>query len=411
MVKETKIVLQNVGIVDPKSIDDYIKHGGYKALKKARSMDQIELINSIEQTGKLRGRGGAGFNTGFKWSSAFQENSDVKYIICNADEGEPGTFKDRTILENDPHRVLEGILIGAYAIGAKNCYIYCRGEYKNSISLLRLAIEQAYKKGLLKGISVRVHSGAGSYVCGEETALIESLEGNRGEPRLKPPFPTVSGFRGKPTVVNNVETFATVPDIVLKGAKWFSSLGSSKYPGTKVFSLSGDVVNRGCFETTTDVTLRDVIFEFGGGIVNGHSIKAIQVGGSSCAFIKPEHLDTPLAFETMQAIHASLGSGAILVVDDTHNMVDIVYKIAQFFKNESCGKCVPCREGTYRVEQLLDKIVSGKGEKEDLEKIKKLSHVMNNSCFCALGQSATTAIISAMELFPEDFEERLKKEA
>lgn len=410
MAEETKIVLQNVGKIDPQSIEDYMAQGGYEALKKARSTNRAQLIDSIEQTGKLRGRGGAGFNTGFKWSSAYQVDSEVKYIICNADEGEPGTFKDRTIIENDPHRVIEGILIGAYAVGAKDCYIYCRGEYKNSISLLRHAIEQVDEKGLLDGVSIRVHSGAGSYVCGEETALIESLEGKRGEPRLKPPFPTVAGFNGKPTVVNNVETFATVPDIVLKGADWFSSLGSSAYPGTKVFSLSGDVVNRGCFETTTDITLRDVIYGFGGGVPNGRAIKAIQVGGSSCTFMKPEQLDTPLGFEEMRAANASLGSGAILVIDDTHNMVDIVAKIAQFFQNESCGKCVPCREGTYRVAELLDKFASGNGEREDLEKIKKLSAVMNNSCFCALGQSATAAAISAMELFPEDFEERLKKD-
>lgn len=408
MIEEMRIALRNAGKINPKSIEYYINAGGYEALKMARQMDRAELISTLEDAGKLRGRGGAGFNTGLKWSGAFKVESDEKYVVCNADEGEPGTYKDRNIIEKDPHTVIEGILICAYAIGAKDCYIYCRGEYTNSISLLRNAITQAKEKGICADVTVRVHSGAGSYVCGEETALLNSLEGKRAEPRLKPPFPTVAGFRAKPTVVNNVETFATVPMIVLKGAEWFSTIGSPKYPGTKIFSLSGDIVNKGCFEVPTDVTLRDVIFGFGGGVANGRRLKALQVGGSSCGFLTPDKLYTPVDFDSMRAIGSALGSGAILVIDDSHNIVDILVGISDFFNHESCGKCAPCREGTLRAAQLIKKIAAGKGTEKDMEQIKDLSEVMEMSCFCPLGQSATAAVISAMKLFPEDFRTKMK---
>lgn len=411
MIEEMRIALRNAGKINPESIDDYITAGGYKALEKARKTDRAELINTIEQGGKLRGRGGAGFNTGLKWSGAFREASEEKYVICNADEGEPGTYKDRTIIENDPHTVIEGVLICAYAIGAKEAYIYCRGEYKNSIKLLRNAIAQAKEKGICGDVELRVYSGAGSYVCGEETALLNSLEGKRAEPRLKPPFPTVAGFRAKPTVVNNVETFANVPVVVDKGPEWFSSIGASKYPGTKIFSLSGDIVKKGCFEVPTDTSLRDIIYGLGGGIPNGRKLKAVQIGGSSCGYLKPDQLDTPVDFESMRLIGSALGSGAILVIDDSHDMVDMLAKIAHFFNHESCGKCVPCREGTYRVAQLMDRIATDQGTPADLEMIKELSELMNMSCFCPLGQSATTAIVSAMEFFGDDFKLRLKKEA
>lgn len=410
MIEEMRIALRNAGKINPYSIDDYIASGGYKALEKARNTDRSALINSLEQAGNLRGRGGAGFNTGLKWSGAFKSESEEKYVVCNADEGEPGTFKDRTIIENDPHTVIEGILICAYAIGAKEAYIYCRGEYEASIMLLRHAINQAKENGLCGDVSLRVHSGAGSYVCGEETALLNSLEGKRAEPRLKPPFPTVAGFRAKPTVINNVETFATVPVVVDRGPGWFSGLGSPKFPGTKIFSLSGDIINKGCFEVPTNSNLRDIIYELGGGIPEGRKLKAIQIGGSSCGYLKPNQLDTPVDFESMRSIGSSLGSGAILVIDDSHNMVDIVAKIAGFFNHESCGKCIPCREGAYRVKELMDKLASSKGTKADIDMIKDLSYLMNMSCFCPLGQSATTAIVSAMELFPEDFMLKLRKE-
>lgn len=406
-MEEKRLALRNAGKIDPGSIQDYIKNGGYEALKKARAMDRAKLIDMLENSGKLRGRGGAGFNTGLKWSGAFKAPGSEKYVVCNADEGEPGTFKDRTIMENDPHTLIEGILICAYAIGAKECYIYCRGEYGNAIRLLRNAAAQAQEQGLCQDVALRVHSGAGSYVCGEETALLNSLEGQRAEPRLKPPFPTVAGFRAKPTVVNNVETFAVVPVIVENGAEWFSAIGSEKYPGTKVFSISGDVVNKGCFEAPTDVTLRDVIYGFGGGVPEGRTLKAVQVGGSSCGFLPPEKLDTPVDFDSMRAIGSALGSGAILVIDDSHNMVDLLVGIADFFEHESCGKCVPCREGTMRVSQLIRKIAQGNGTLQDMDKIRQLSEVMETACFCPLGQSATAAAMSAMELFPEDFKQKL----
>nr|WP_320026039.1 NADH-ubiquinone oxidoreductase-F iron-sulfur binding region domain-containing protein [uncultured Acetobacterium sp.] len=409
-MEELRITLRNAGKINPEQIEDYTKVGGYTALKKARAMDRETLINMLEQSGKLRGRGGAGFNTGLKWSGAFNAKGTVKYVVCNADEGEPGTFKDRMIIESDPHTILEGLLIGAYAIGAKECYIYCRGEYDNSIRILRNAISQAEEKGICGDVKIRVHSGAGSYVCGEETALLNSLEGKRAEPRLKPPFPTVAGFNAKPTIVNNVETFATVPVIIEKGTDWFGSVGSEKYPGTKVFSLSGDIVNKGCFEAETNVKLRDIIDGFGGGVANGKQLKAVQLGGSSCGFLKPEQLDTPVDLDSMRAIGGTLGSGAVLVIDDSHNMVDILVGIAKFFNHESCGKCTPCREGTLRVAELIEKISAGNGSSKDLAEIKLLSDYMNWSAFCPLGQSATAAITSAMSLFPDDFSAKMAKE-
>jgi NADH-quinone oxidoreductase subunit F len=408
MIQEMRIALRNAGKIDPTSINDYIAVGGYAALKRARMMDRAELIAMLESSGKLRGRGGAGFNTGLKWSSAFQAKGDEKYVICNADEGEPGTYKDRVIMENDPHIVIEGILICAYAIGAKHCYIYCRGEYRDVNTLLKNAISQATAQGLCDEVTICVVSGAGSYVCGEETALIESLEGKRGEPRLKPPFPTIAGFRGKPTVVNNVETFSSLSAIVENGADWFSGIGSPMYPGTKVFSLSGDVVNRACFEAPTNVTLRDIVYGFGGGVPQGHTVKAVQVGGSSCGFISPENLDTLVDFESMREIGGALGSGAVMVVDDSHNIVDILVETSRFFAHESCGKCAPCREGTLRVAELVGKIADGDGTQEDLDKISTLADHMTMSCFCPLGQSATTAISSAMSLFPNDFKAKMK---
>ena len=410
MMEEMRLVLKNAGKINPEKIEDYIEAGGYESLKKAKEYEREELIRMLESTGRLRGRGGAGFPTGMKWSSAYKVDAPKKYIICNADEGEPGTFKDRMIMENDPHKLIEGMLIGAYAVGADECYIYCRGEYHYLMELLRDAIEQAKEKGFMDGITMRVHGGAGAYVCGEETALIESLEGKRGEPRLKPPFPVVAGYNGCPTVVNNVETFATIPTIFEMGIETFNGLGSEKYPGTKIFSLSGDVKHTGCFEVPTDRNLKDIIYDLGGGAKEGHTIKAIQVGGSSCAFMKPEQLDVTASFDDMRAAGLSLGSGAILVIDETHNMLDICLDIARFFEHESCGKCVPCREGTYRIRQLLEKLASGEGTKEDIEKIKNLSEHMSMACFCPLGQSATLAVMSALTLFEEDFTKRLKED-
>ena len=408
MTREMRLALRNAGNIDPSSIEDYLAVGGYQALAKARATDPSELIQMLEKSGKLRGRGGAAFNTGLKWSSAFQVDSDEKYVICNADEGEPGTYKDRTIMENDPHTVIEGILIAAYAIGAKDCIIYCRGEYQQSIQLLENAIKQAQERGLCEGVRIQVVYGAGSYICGEETALLESLEGRRGEPRLKPPFPTISGYRQKPTVINNVETFATVPVIVEKGAEWFSAIGSPSYPGTKVFSLSGAVVHKGCFETPTDITLRELIYDFGGGLPEGHTLKAVQLGGSSCDFLSPEMLDVQIDFDTMLSVGASLGSGAVLVIDETHNIVDILVGIAEFFVHESCGKCIPCRLGSQQVAQTLKRLADGSGCEADLETLRELAGYMKMSSFCPLGQSATTALMSALKLFEDDFQAKLQ---
>jgi len=315
-MEEVRIALRNVGKIDPMSIDEYIAAGGYEALKKARTMDRGELITAIEETSRLRGRGGAAFPTGKKWSSAFKNDSEVKYIVCNADEGEPGTYKDRIIMEGDPHTVLEGILIGAYAVGSKECFLYVRGEYEKSIAILRRAVAQAEEKGLTGDVSLKVVSGAGAYVCGEGTAIVNSLEGVRGEPRLKPPSMAVAGLHQKPTIVNNVETFAVIPEIINRGADWFGGIGQEKYPGTKVMCLSGDVEKKVCIEVPTDTTLRDVVEGFGGGVPGGKALKAIQLGGSSCGFILPDQLDTPIDFDSIRGIGASLGSGAVYDIDE-----------------------------------------------------------------------------------------------
>ena len=410
-MEEVRIALRNVGKIRPDSIDEYIASGGYEALQKARSLDRGELIATIEETSRLRGRGGAAFSTGKKWSSAYASKEETKYLVCNADEGEPGTYKDRVIMEGDPHTVIEGVLIGAYAVGAKECFIYVRGEYQKSIELLRKAVKAAEEKGFTGDVKIRVVSGAGAYVCGEGTAIVNSLEGLRGEPRLKPPAMAVKGLHQKPTVVNNVETFAVIPEIVNRGAAWFGSIGAEKFPGTKLMCLSGDVVNKVCVELPTDATLRDVVEGFGGGVANGKKLKAIQLGGSSCGFVTPDKLDTPIDFDSIRAIGAALGSCAVFVLDETRNVVDILAEIARFFRHESCGKCTPCREGTMRVAELLDKISAGEGTREDVDLIKTLSGYMQKTCFCPLGQSATTAFMSALRLFPEDFDAKLKKEA
>lgn len=410
-MEEVRIALRNVGKIDPMSIDDYIAAGGYEALKKARTMDRGELITAIEETSRLRGRGGAAFPTGKKWSSAFKNDSEVKYIVCNADEGEPGTYKDRIIMEGDPHTVLEGILIGAYAVGSKECFLYVRGEYEKSIAILRRAVAQAEEKGLTGDVSLKVVSGAGAYVCGEGTAIVNSLEGVRGEPRLKPPSMAVAGLHQKPTIVNNVETFAVIPEIINRGADWFGGIGQEKYPGTKVMCLSGDVEKKVCIEVPTDTTLRDVVEGFGGGVPGGKALKAIQLGGSSCGFILPDQLDTPIDFDSIRGIGASLGSGAVYVIDESHNIVDILAQIARFYAHESCGKCTPCREGTLRLMEIMDRFAAGEGTEADLEMIRAMDPYMKKSCFCPLGQSATTAILSGLERFPEDFAAKMRKEA
>ena len=405
-VKETRLALRNKGLIDPESIDDYLARGGYDALSKAREMDRDQLISEVENASKLRGRGGAGFNTGFKWSGAKASAGEPKFIVCNADEGEPGTFKDRVILESDPHTVIEGMLIAAYAVGASQAIIYCRGEYTEQLRLLRHAVDQARDRGLTGDVEMHVYSGAGSYVCGEETALLNSIEGRRAEPRLKPPYPTTAGAFGRPTVVNNVETFASVPVIVGRGAQWYAGIGADDYPGTKVFSISGDIARPGCYEVATDASLNDVI-ELAGGMEAGHIIKAVQLGGSSCGYIKGSELDQSVDFDSLRRNGKSLGSGAVLVLNETHNIVDQVQQICHFFCHESCGKCTPCREGLYQACRIMDRFAAGAGTKADLDMMFSLSRLMAADCFCALGQGALTAFMSAYENFPEDFAERM----
>ncbi len=406
MADEMRILLRNYGKIDPLKIDDYLAQGGYKALEKAKAMSPADLIEEVKKA-NLRGRGGAGFNCGLKWSFAYQAQADQKYVVCNADEGEPGTYKDRLIMENDPQAVLEGMAICGYAIGASKGYIYCRGEYPQVVEILNEAIEQANAKGILPGFDVEVRMGAGAYVCGEETALIESLEGNRGEPRFKPPYPPNEGLWGKPTIVNNVETFANIPVIVERGADWFASVGAAAYPGTKIVTLTGDVNNTTFFEVPTDTTLREVIYHFGGGIPAGKKFKAVQVGGTSGAFIPEANLDTPIAFDSMSQIGAVLGSGAVFVLDESRDLVDVATQISKFFEHESCGKCAPCREGTMRLKDMMTKINQGQGTAKDTALIEKLGRVMSYSSLCGLGQAAPSPILSTLKHFSADYDAKM----
>jgi len=405
-MKEFRVALRNAGNIDPHSLESYVAAGGYQALDMARAMNPETLIGEIERSGRLRGRGGAGFNTGSKWKGAFKTPADQKYIVCNADEGEPGTYKDRAILENDPHTVLEGMAIGAYAIGASEAIIYCRAEYPHVAGLLRDAIAQAKEK--LMPVSFSVCVGAGAYICGEETALLNSLEGLRGEPRLKPPYPTVAGLNGMPTVINNVETFASIPVIVEKGAWWYSSIGSVEYTGTKIFTLSGDVVNRGYFEVPGNTLIRELIYDFGGGVADGRQLKAVQVGGNSGAFITPEQLDTPFNLDALAEIGASIGSGSLFVLDDTRDMSEIALQTTRFFRDESCGKCTACREGVRRMSEYLERFQNCCAQEEDIGRILSLGEYMKAASFCPLGQSVPVPVLSAINYFRSDFEQRIE---
>jgi len=402
MAEEMRIVLRNYGKVDPLNIDNYIQVGGYQALAKAKSMSQPDLIEEVKKSG-LRGRGGAGFNTGMKWGFSYGVKADQKYVICNADEGEPGTYKDRIIMENDPQSVLEGMAICGYAIGANKGYIYCRGEYPYVVEILDKAIAQASEKGLLGDFNIEVRMGAGAYVCGEESALIESIEGHRGEPRFKPPFPPVIGLWGKPTIVNNVETFANIPAIVDKGADWYKGIGAAGYPGTKVMTLTGDIVNRTVIEVPTNTTIRQVLDDFGGGIAGGKKFKAVQIGGTSGGFIPESLLDTPIDFDSMSAIGATLGSGAFFVMDETRDIVDVIERISKFFAHESCGKCAPCREGTQRMHEMLHRVKNGGAVAGDLDFMERLGSVMSKACLCGLGQAAPAPMLTTLKHFRNDY--------
>jgi NADH:ubiquinone oxidoreductase subunit F (NADH-binding) len=406
MVEEMRIVLRNCGKIDPLNIQDYLNAGGYKALKKARAMTQRDVIQEVKASG-LRGRGGAGFNAGMKWDFSYMTPADQKYVVCNADEGEPGTYKDRIIMENDPQSILEGMAICGYAIGANKGYIYCRGEYPYVVDKLNQAIKQAVDAGVLEDFDIEVRMGAGAYVCGEETALIESIEGHRGEPRFKPPFPGVAGLWGKPTVVNNVETFANIPVILEKGAEWFKGIGAPGYPGTKVVTLTGDVVNKTFFEVPTNTPIREVVFGLGGGIPGNRKFKAVQIGGTSGGFIPENLLDTSIDFDSMSAIGATLGSGAVFVMDETRDIVDVVTRIAKFFEHESCGKCTPCREGTKRMHELMEKVGSGQATDVDLALVNRLGNNMKKICLCGLGQAAPVPVLTTIEHFKDEYVTKL----
>lgn len=411
--KEQRIVLKNYGKIDPECIEQYIAEGGYEALKKAFTMKPMDIIEEVKKSG-LRGRGGAGFPTGVKWNFTASIETDQKYVICNADEGEPGTYKDRLIMEGDPHLLIEAITIAGYAVGATKGYIYVRGEYPSCQERLNIAIKNAKSKGFIgKNIlnsgfdfDLEVRSGAFAYVCGEETALIESIEGKRGEPRFKPPYPGVEGLWGKPTVVNNVETLANIPTIILNGGEWFSKIGSPSYPGTKILTLSGDIANKTFVEVPTNVTIREVIEKAGGGVVGG-KFQAVQIGGISGGILPESLLDTPIDFQSMSSIGMTLGTGAVFVINDKRDLINLVKNMMEFFEHESCGKCTPCREGTPRLREFMQKLVEGKATKKDFETVMKLAEVMSVASFCGLGQAAPTPLQTTVKYFPELYQCRL----
>lgn len=405
MAEEQRVLLEYADQIDPKKAEDYIKVGGYKGLEKARSMERKALIEEVKKSG-LRGRGGAGFNAGMKWSFVPILDED-RYVVCNFDEGEPGTYKDRIICEKNAQALFEGMAICGAAIASNQGYIYCRGEYPYVIKMLKEGIQSAKASGALDDFNIEVRMGAGAYVCGEETALIESIEGHRGEPRFKPPFPGVAGLWARPTVVNNVETFACLPYILTNGAKWFAGIGAARYPGTKVLTLTGDVENATYFEVPSDYKLRDVIYKLGGGVKDGKKLKAVQVGGTSGAFIPEQNLDTPIDFDSMSAIGAALGSGAVFVMDESRDIVDIVTRISKFFEHESCGKCNPCREGTWRCREIMEKINAGKAGQKDIDNLMVLSRVMKNAALCGLGQAAPIPIDSTLQHFAYEYSRKL----
>ena len=401
--KQHRIALRNCGVINPECIEEYIGRNGYEALGKVlKTMTPDDVIQVILDSG-LRGRGGGGFPTGKKWQLAknLVKDADQKYVCCNADEGDPGAFMDRSVLEGDPHVVIEAMAIAGYAIGATQGYIYIRAEYPIAVQRLQIAIDQAREYGLLgKNIfdsgfdfDLDIRLGAGAFVCGEETALMTSIEGNRGEPRPRPPFPAESGLFKKPTVLNNVETYANIPQIILNGADWFASMGTEKSKGTKVFALGGKIHNTGLVEVPMGTTLREVIYEIGGGIPNGKAFKAAQTGGPSGGCIPAEHLDIPIDYDNLIAIGSMMGSGGLIVMDEDNCMVDIAKFFLQFTVDESCGKCTPCRIGTKRLYEMLEKITSGNATMEDLDKMEKLCYYIKNNSLCGLGQTAPNPVL------------------
>lgn len=409
--KQHRIALRNCGVIDPENIEEYIGFDGYQALGQALTqMKPMEVIDVIKASG-LRGRGGAGFPTGTKWEFAAKAKGDKKYVCCNADEGDPGAFMDRSILEGDPHAVIEAMTIAAYAIGSDQGYIYVRAEYPIAVQRLQIAIKQAKDYGLLGSrifgtdfsFDLEVRLGAGAFVCGEETALMTSIEGKRGEPRPRPPFPANQGLFGKPTILNNVETLANVAQIILKGADWFHSMGTEKSKGTKVFALGGKVTNVGLVEVPMGTTLREVVDEIGGGVPGGKKFKAAQTGGPSGGCIPAEHFDIPIDYDNLISIGSMMGSGGLIVMDEDNCMVDIAKFFLGFTVDESCGKCSPCRIGTRRLYEILDRITKGEGEMEDLERLETLCHHIKASALCGLGQTAPNPVLSTLTYFRDEY--------
>ena len=409
--KQKRVALRNCGVIDPEKIDDYIAQDGYAALGKVLTeMTPEEVIQTMLDSG-LRGRGGAGFPTGLKWKFARGNDADQKYVCCNADEGDPGAFMDRSVLEGDPHVVLEAMAIAGYAIGASQGYIYVRAEYPIAVKRLQIAIDQAHEYGLLGedifgtgfNFDIKIRLGAGAFVCGEETALMTSIEGKRGEPRPRPPFPAVKGLYQKPTTLNNVETYANIPQIILKGADWFASMGTEKSKGTKVFALGGKINHTGLVEVPMGTTLRTIIEEIGGGIPNGKKFKAAQTGGPSGGCIPAEHLDIEIDYDNLLAIGSMMGSGGLIVMDETDCMVDIAKFFLEFTVDESCGKCTPCRIGTKRLLEMLEKITKGQGSLELLDEMEALCHYIKANSLCGLGQTAPNPVLSTLHFFRDEY--------
>jgi NADH:ubiquinone oxidoreductase subunit F (NADH-binding) len=410
--KEVRVVLRNVGKIDPENIEDYIAEDGYAALGKALTeMSPDEVIEELKTSG-LRGRGGAGFPTWLKWSFARRAPGDQKYVVCNGDEGDPGAFMNRRVLEGDPHSVIEGMAIAAYAVGADQGYLYVRAEYPIAIRTLRVAIQQAEDYGLLGdnifgtdfNFSLEVRMGAGAFVCGEETALMESIEGNRGQPRPRPPYPAASGLWGKPTNINNVETYANVPQILLKGGDWFAAMGTEKSKGTKTFAIAGKVERTGLIEVPLGITVREIVYDVGGGVLDGKGFKAVQTGGPLGGCIPEKHLDLPVDYESLVSVGSAMGSGGFIVMDEETCMVDMARFFMEFAQEESCGKCVPCRVGTRKMLEILENICGGKGQPGDIEALQKLGKYVKTGSLCGLGQGAPNPILSMIEHFRDEYE-------
>ena len=415
--KQLRIALRNCGNIDPDNIDDYLANRGYEAIAKVLTdMTPVDVIQEVKKSG-VRGRGGAGFPTGLKWEFTQRSQSDEKYVVCNADEGDPGAFMDRSTIEGDPHTVLEGMAIAGYAIGASKGVIYIRAEYPLAIKRLEKAIVDARNAGFLGtkilgsdfDFDIELRLGAGAFVCGEETALLNSIEGRRGMPRPRPPFPAQSGLFGKPTLINNVETWANIPVIILDGSEWFSSVGTENSKGTKVFALAGKVVNTGLVEVPMGTTLRDIVYDIGGGIPNGKELKAIQTGGPSGGCLPVEYLDTKIDYESLAKAGSIMGSGGMIVIDEDTCMVNIAKFFLEFTQDESCGKCTPCREGTKRMLEILTRITEGKGKPEDIAKLDRLGNMIKKASLCGLGQSAPNPVLSTIKNFREEYEEHINE--